>query len=173
MRPVGAPQPQRQVGAALIQQVTSKNIIFSSAFLFMIMIFHFRWGTEFESWMSGGACGYNIIDADKKYAAALSEVLFNEGQSCGQCYKITCNSQSGSKFCRNGSTVTVMATSFFPPERASLSDSSDTKLENEHFHLSQCAWKEISLDESKVVPVLYQRWEPFSFLLISPAIGPK
>ncbi|KAF3322121.1 expansin-A1-like protein [Carex littledalei] len=107
--------------------------------------------------MSGGACGYNIINADEKYAAALSGALFNEGQSCGQCYKITCNSQSGSKFCRDGSTVTVVATSFFPSERALLSDSSDTKLENEHFHLSQSAWNEISLDESKVVPVLYQR----------------
>ncbi|KAJ4759805.1 Expansin [Rhynchospora pubera] len=105
---------------------------------------------------TGGACGYNIIDAEAKYAAAVSALLFKEGQSCGQCYNIKCDSQSGSK-CSEGSTVTVVATSFFPPERALPSYGSDSQLMNEHFHLTQSAWEEISSEDSKVVPVLYQR----------------
>ncbi|KAJ4800641.1 Expansin [Rhynchospora pubera] len=105
---------------------------------------------------TGGACGYNIIDAEAKYAAAVSALLFKEGQSCGQCYNIKCDSQSGSK-CSEGSTVTVVATSFFPPERVLPSYGSDSQLMNEHFHLTQSAWEEISSEDSKVVPVLYQR----------------
>ncbi|KAJ3679908.1 hypothetical protein LUZ60_016186 [Juncus effusus] len=107
----------------------------------------------------GGACGYNIINANRKDSTEISEALFAEGAACGQCYKIKCDSESnGYKSCIKGSSVIVIATSFFPMNYYEvLSEEKGLKPATEHFHISPSMWKKISSRPNGVVPVLYQR----------------
>ena len=70
---------------------------------------------------AGGTCGYgNLYDAGYGVLnAALSQTLFNDGASCGQCYLITCDgSRPGSEYCKPGTSITVSATNLCPANYA-------------------------------------------------------
>ncbi|PWZ24990.1 Expansin-A22 [Zea mays] len=107
----------------------------------------------------GGACGYGNLFTQGygTRTAALSTVLFNEGASCGQCYKIACDrKRADPMFCRPGVTVTVTATNFCPPNLA-LPEGGWCNQQRPHFDMAQPAWEKIGVYGGGIIPVMYQR----------------
>ncbi|XP_066318326.1 expansin-A23-like [Miscanthus floridulus] len=107
----------------------------------------------------GGACGYGNLYSQGygSRTAALSTVLFNDGASCGQCYKIACDRKTDPTLCKPGVTVTVTATNFCPPNSA-LPDGGWCNQQRPHFDMAQPAWEKIGSDVSAgIIPVIYQR----------------
>ena len=107
----------------------------------------------------GGACGYGNLYSQGygSRTAALSTVLFNDGASCGQCYKIACDRKTDPTLCKPGVTVTVTATNFCPPNSA-LPDGGWCNQQRPHFDMAQPAWEKIGSDVSTgIIPVIYQR----------------
>ncbi|KAF7076187.1 hypothetical protein CFC21_080879 [Triticum aestivum] len=107
----------------------------------------------------GGACGYeNLYNAGYGINnAALSTALFNNGLSCGQCYLITCDT-SKSNMCKPGTSITVSATNFCPPNWALPSDNGGwCNPPRVHFDMSQPAWENLAIYRAGIVPVLYQQ----------------
>ncbi|CAM0947109.1 unnamed protein product [Alopecurus aequalis] len=109
----------------------------------------------------GGACGYGNLYSDGygTRTAALSSVLFNDGASCGQCYKIACDrKRAEARFCKPGVTVTVTATNLCPPNDALPNDNGGwCNLPRPHFDMAQPAWEKIGVYEGGIIPVMYQR----------------
>nr|CAB3499555.1 unnamed protein product [Digitaria exilis] len=105
----------------------------------------------------GGACGYdNLYNAGYGVLnAALSQTLFNDGASCGQCYTITCDT-SNSLWCKQGNSVTVSATNLCPPNYA-LPNGGWCGPGRPHFDMSQPAFEHIGVAQAGIVPILYQR----------------
>nr|CAB3499554.1 unnamed protein product [Digitaria exilis] len=105
----------------------------------------------------GGACGYdNLYNAGYGVLnAALSQTLFNDGASCGQCYTITCDA-SNSLWCKKGNSVTVSATNLCPPNYA-LPNGGWCGPGRPHFDMSQPAFEHIGVAQAGIVPILYQR----------------
>ncbi|EER91569.1 expansin-A28 [Sorghum bicolor] len=105
----------------------------------------------------GGACGYdNLYNAGYGVLnAALSQVLFNDGASCGQCYAIKCDATK-SVWCKPGNTVTVTATNLCPPNYA-LPNGGWCGPPRPHFDMSQPAWENIGIYRGGIIPVVYQR----------------
>ncbi|VAH97073.1 unnamed protein product [Triticum turgidum subsp. durum] len=107
----------------------------------------------------GGACGYeNLYNAGYGINnAALSTALFNNGLSCGQCYLITCDT-SKSNMCKPGTSITVSATNFCPPNWALPSDNGGwCNPPRVHFDMSQPAWENLAIYRAGIVPILYQQ----------------
>ncbi|CAD6212712.1 unnamed protein product [Miscanthus lutarioriparius] len=115
------------------------------------------YGGSDASGTMGGACGYdNLYNAGYGVLnAALSQVLFNNGASCGQCYTIKCDATQ-SVWCKPGNTVTVTATNLCPPNYA-LPNGGWCGPRRPHFDMSQPAWENIGIYRGGVIPVLYQR----------------
>nr|CAB3449542.1 unnamed protein product [Digitaria exilis] len=106
----------------------------------------------------GGACGYGNLYAQGygSRTAALSTVLFNDGASCGQCYKIACDRKLEPTWCKPGVTVTVTATNFCPPN-LELPDGGWCNSQRPHFDMAQPAWEKIGVASRGIIPVIYQR----------------
>uniref|UniRef100_M8AZB8 Expansin n=1 Tax=Aegilops tauschii TaxID=37682 RepID=M8AZB8_AEGTA len=110
----------------------------------------------------GGACGYeNLYNAGYGINnAALSTALFNNGLSCGQCYLITCDT-SKSNMCKPGTSITVSATNFCPPNWALPSDNATTVAWSQPsprpLRHAQPAWENLAIYRAGIVPVLYQQ----------------
>ncbi|KAK9946892.1 hypothetical protein M0R45_012333 [Rubus argutus] len=91
------------------------------------------YGGSDASGTMGGACGYGNLYTTGygTRTAALSTALFNDGGSCGQCYRIICDYTEDSKWLVQPAL--------------------------QHFDMAQPAWEKIGIYKGGIVPVLFQR----------------
>jgi hypothetical protein len=111
--------------------------------------------------MAGGACGYGNLYSQGygSRTAALSMVLFNDGASCGQCYKLACDRNTDPTWCKPSVTVTVTATDFCPPNYGLPSDDGGwCNPPRPRFDMAQPAWEKIGIYRAGIIPVVYRSY---------------
>ncbi|XP_028777173.1 expansin-A9-like [Neltuma alba] len=106
----------------------------------------------------GGACGYEDVEKEGYglQTAALSQVLYKDGLTCGACYEIRC---VNSPWCKHiKPSIFVTATDYCPPNFNLASDNGGwCNPPGEHFDLAKPAYLDIAEYQGGIVPINYRR----------------
>ncbi|OMO73720.1 Expansin [Corchorus olitorius] len=102
----------------------------------------------------GGACGYaDVVKLGYgENTAALSSVLFNNGQKCGSCYEIKCFNST--QWCKPGEqSLIVTATDHCPADN----NGGWCDPPREHFDLTKSGFLQIAEYKAGIVPIRYRQ----------------
>ena len=108
----------------------------------------------------GGACGYGNLfqNGYGTDTAALSTTLFNNGYSCGACYRIKC---AYSPHCYSNVAFTIVtATNICPPNWSQDSNNGGwCNPPRSHFDMSKPAFMKIADWKAGIIPIMFRRYD--------------